>query len=162
MRRIRAILKFVLLALVLFVLLSLPFYREHLEIGIHSGRERDIKAFGLIPVSITTRDTNFSRLVADPELPQPDPEWHRIHTKGGSVRINYRYAGNAYVARRLPGLMEGISLPDQTRFARAALKCLEDDRRCIDRIGDDGQSLQLRDADTGEVIIEVAGPNLYK
>lgn len=157
MRRLRTILKIILVALVVFALGSLAFYREHVEVDIHSGRERDVIAFGLIPVSIRSRDTDFSRLVAGARQPAP-PEWHRIHTSGGRVRINYRYASNAHTARFLPKSIESFSRPDQVRFALAVLKCLEDNRRCYYQIGDDGTTHRLTDADTGELIIEVADP----
>ena len=131
-------------------------WRTHMDIDIHSGRERTVITVGPFELSAVERDTGLSRLVADAGVAPAAPEWRRFHTAGGDTRIHYRYGDVAMHSRFLPEWMDsfGVAQPDQFRIARLIIQCLEQGRAFRSSVEDDGHALQIQD-DLGDVIASV-------
>lgn len=146
-------------SLALLSLFTDGYQRAHLEIDVHSGRERELWGIWWVGLRATERETDLSRLAEQAGVGAKKPEWRRIHTAGGQTRIHYRFADIAVQLLNLPPILESYELADSDRFrfARAAIRCLETDRQTIVNIEDDGRTLLLKDIE-GAVVETAAIP----
>jgi hypothetical protein len=134
---------FVALALGAIVLLA---SRRHIDIDIHSGRERSGTDYILLPIRWTVSETRLSQTLAASGYAFAAPEWRRVHTAGGPTRIQYRYGGFSANAHSLMECLDTFGAPESSRIslAKAALGCLESGQGFDIDLDEQAGTLRLR------------------
>jgi hypothetical protein len=128
--------------------------RRHTDIDIHSGRERCGTDFVLLPIRWTISETPLSRTLSANGYAFAAPEWRRVHTAGGSMRIQYHYGRLSADAHLLMECLETFGAPERSRIslANAAIGCLENGRGFEVDLDELAGTLRLRsEADRAEI-----------